>query len=115
MLFRSQLGLNFDKQVSDGGMRATAATKAARVHAESGVAQRAAGEAAYELKDQFNSRLGKVGPAPIDKPALKEARFGSGGAAEPAANFPGAIKPPEPPGFPPGYVPGSGANEIPKR
>lgn len=108
------LGLDPNKSVADGGQRSTVGAKSTAAAASIKSTKAATGEATYQLKDGFNERLRKVEPAPIDKPALKDARFGSGGAVESASQFPGALKPAEPPGFPPGYVPGSGADKIPR-
>ena len=107
-------GLDPNQPVTDDGLRATVGTKSAAAAGLVKTARTAAGEVAYQVKDEFNDRLRKVDPALIDKPALREARFGLGGAAESASQFPGAEKPAASAGLPPGYVPGAGAPQIPK-
>ena len=107
-------GVDASRTMTDEGLRATVGTKSAAAAGSIKTSRTAAGEAAYRVKDEFNDRFRKVDPAPMDKPALKEARFGSGGAAESASQFPGASTPAAPAGFPPGYVPGTGAAQIPK-
>jgi conjugal transfer mating pair stabilization protein TraG len=107
-------GLNPEAAVTDGGLGAKVRAKADEASADIDSAKTTAGEKAYAVKQEFNDRVAKVEPNPIGKPATKAARFGSGGSAEVADKFPGAVKPSDPPGFPPGYVPGSGTNEIPR-
>ena len=111
---QSSIGLDPSKGVADGGLNSTVSEKSAVAAATMRANKTAAGEAAYGLKDSFNDRLGQVELAPINRPAVKEARFGSGGAAEPASQFPGALKPQPPAGVSSGQAPGTGGGAIPK-
>ena len=108
-------GLNPNTTVTDGGLRAVVGSKQADAKAKGDATEKEAGQSAFELKEGFNSRVGKVEAGPIDQPALRDVRHSRGGAKEDAARFPGAVAPPPPPAFPPGYVPGSGADQIPKK